>query len=168
MNDTATISRDLSLFLLQHAQVILWDTGGMERYGMRNMTHSYFSKSSCVILVYDTGNLESLNELKDWIEIVRDFTDSSTLLSLWGNETGNEQNPVDEEAVYDFRVQHGISSSLTFTVAVSSGDNLIESFKKVVNAVHLTNTNPRRARELYGESVNLSQQKTHKKSCCGF
>lgn len=129
--------------------VILWDTGGMERYGMHNLTRSYFAKSKGVILVYDTGNLESLNDLAHWIATARDYTNDSVIFSLWGNDCGEGKDPVDDEAVRNFAEKSGISLALSFNVCVSTGDNLTDSFKKTVDAVHLMNTNQRLAEDVY-------------------
>lgn len=122
----------------------------MERHGHYNMTQSYYVKSRAVILVYDTGDRASLNELSDWIEAARDcIRERSTIFSLWGNDTGNDINPVEEDAVTDFAQKHGIARSLIFNVSASTGDNLLDSLKQVVDAVHLTVTNPGQANELY-------------------
>ena len=141
----------------------------MERYGMRNMTQSYFIKSQGVILVCDTGEVESLNDLASWIDTARDYTDSSLVLSLWANNTGNGSNPLEDDAIMNFAAKHGIASNLVFEVSASSGDNLTDSYRKVVDAIHLTNINPRLAREVY-KNVDLShpeppRSRWHKCNC---
>ena len=138
----------------------------MERHGIECMTRSYFAGDSGpvgVILVYDKGDLESLNSLKDWIAAAREYngsTGSSVLFSLWGNDMGNDDNPVEEYAAQDFAKGYSILPRLIFTVNASSGDNLGDSFQTVVDALHLTDTNPRRAEERYGDIVDL--QKTNR------
>ena len=135
----------------------------MERHGIECMTRSYFAGHSGpvgVILVYDKGDLESLNSLNEWINAAREYngsTGSSVLFSLWGNDTGNDDNPVEEYAAQDFAKGYSISSRLTFTVNASTGDNLVDSFQTVVDALHLTDTNPRRAEESYGDIVDLQK-----------
>lgn len=144
-------------------QAILWDTGQMERYGIDCMTRSYFAGCQGligVILVYDKGDLESLNSLKDWITAAREYNSSSgssAIFSLWGNDTGNEENPVEEYAARDFAARYGISPKLIFTVNGSTGDNLVDCFQTVVDALHLTDTSPRRAEESYGDIVELQK-----------
>lgn len=135
----------------------------MERYGIDCMTRSYFAGCQGligVILVYDKGDLESLNSLKDWITAAREYNSSSgssTIFSLWGNDTGNEENPVEEYAARDFAARYGISPKLIFTVNGSTGDNLVDCFQTVVDALHLTDTSPRRAEESYGDIVELQK-----------
>ena len=145
----------------------------MERHGHYNITQSYYVKSRAVILVYDTGDRASLDELSNWIETARDYIrDGSAIFSLWGNDTGNDINPVEDDAVRDFAQKHGIADSLIFNVSGSTGDNLLDSLKQVVDAVHLTVTNPRQANELYRiPCVTLSRgsassTKSCWKSCC--
>ena len=135
----------------------------MERHGIECMTRSYFAGGPGpvgVILVYDKGDLESLNSLKEWIAVAREYngsTGSSVLFSLWGNDTGNDDNPVEEYAAQDFAQGYSISPRLIFTVNASTGDNLVDSFQTVVDALHLTDTNPRRAEESYGDIVDLQK-----------
>jgi len=135
----------------------------MEQHGIQCMTRSYFAGHSGpvgVILVYDTGDLESLNCLKDWISAAREHngsTGSSVLFSLWGNDMGNDDNPVDNFAAENFARGYDILPKLIFTVNASTGYNLIDSFQRFVGALHLTDTNPRRAEEWFGDIVELQK-----------
>ena len=132
-------------------QVVTWDTGGMERYGHRNVTPSYFAKSRAIILIYDTGNMETFNDLETWVKIAKFYCEDDAVLCLCGHNTNNDDNPVDESSVKTFASTYGVPPSLIFTVDPSTGDNMLECFKKTIEAVHLTVTQPRRAREeLFG------------------
>ena len=139
----------------------------MEQYGCHNLSQSYFAKSRGVILVYDMGNRETLEDLNNWIEIIKEKCDKDIILCLCGHNTNSIENPVDENSVKAFYTKHRISPSLVFTVDPSTGDNMLEFFRRTVDAVHLTVTQPRRARdELYGnlslQDVDLSSGAT----CC--
>ena len=149
----------------------------MEHTGVQNMRSStYWHDDHAVILVYDTGDRETLNELTKWIPLAKDYSrDQAVLFSLWGNNTGNTTNPVDEEAVRNFAATFGILPSLIFSVTAATGDNLVDSFKTLVDAVHLMNTNPTRAFEVLGEdkiqlgsgAPTLPQRPSWKDWCCG-
>ena len=145
----------------------------MEQHGYLNITRSYFTKSRAVILVYDVGDRASLDELSDWVKTARGYIrDGNVIFSLWGNDTGNELNLVEESAVRDFAQMHGIATSLIFDVNASTGDSLLTSLKQVVAAVHLSTTNPRQASELYQPPcITLTDGAPHKpwwKSCCNL
>ena len=161
-------------------QVELWDTGNMEHAGLQNMRSStYWHDNQAVILVYDSGDKETLTELNRWIPLARDYSkDQDVLFSLWGNDTGNTINPVDEESVRNFAATFGISPSLVFSVTATTGDNLLDSYKRLVDAVHLMNTNQARAYEVLRDSEDRIQLRvpTHaqprqrtrwKEWCCG-
>jgi len=151
----------------------------MERHGIKCMTRSYFAGSSGpvgVILVYDKGDKESLNCLDEWIAAAREYngttTGSGVVFTLWGNSTGNDYNIVEDCDAQDFARGYGISSQLIFTVNASNGDKLLDSFQTVVDALHLMDSNPRRAKESYGTTYSVSLPKSREpesrwKSFCG-
>ena len=47
----------------------LWDTAGEERY--KSLTQNYFRNAEGVLLVFDVTNIESFNNLKDWISSIK-------------------------------------------------------------------------------------------------
>ena len=150
----------------------------MEHSGLQSMKSStYWSNGQAVILVYDTGDIETLNELSRWIPVAKDLgRDEEIVFSLWGNNTGNTTNPVDEKATENFAATFGIPSGLVFTVTASTGDNLLDSYKSLVDVVHLMNTNQARAHEMlrkrHIDKVRLGgpmeqQKSSWKEWCCG-
>lgn len=158
------------LCLLSKFQVQLWDTGGMERQGQHNMTRSYFNKSSATILVCDRGDMDTLTDLEGWVTLALDYNADDIVFSLWVNNTDTDKCPFGDETVRNFADDKGIPRSLVFDVSSSSGDNLIDAFKKVVDAVHLAEVNPRRYREEFG-MVDISRPEVAPKKwwskCCG-
>ena len=122
----------------------------MERHGVHNLTRSYFSKANGVILVCDPGDMQSLTELDSWIDHALDHTDDRVVLSVWANNSDCDVAPFEEDTLANFADSKGIPCSLVFHVIASSGDNLMDSFRKIVDAIHLANTNPRRYKDEYG------------------
>ena len=157
-------------------QVELWDTGNMEHAGFQNMrSTTYWHDDHAVILVYDKGDIETLNELSGWITLAKKYSNNQDILfSLWGNNTENTINPVDEEAVKDFASSFRILPTLVFSVTASTGDNLEDSYKKLVDEVYMINTqqahvlrqDPDRIRLGSGASTT-GQRSTWKEWCCG-
>lgn len=147
--------------------MVVWDTGGMERFGCDSLSQSYFSKSRGVILVYDTGNKDTLEDLNNWIRLIRERCNKDIILCLCGHNTNSVENPVDENSVKSFYTKHRIPPSLVFTVDPSTGDNMVEFFRRTVEAVHLTATQPRQARdELYGNLSLQDMDPTSGATCC--
>ena len=141
----------------------------MEREGLQNMRSPvYWHNYRAVILVYDTGDRETLNELRWWIALARDYSkDQDLLFSLWGNNTGNTTNPVDEEDAGNFAAKFGILPSLIFNVTAATGDNLLGSYERLVDEVHLLNTNRAHAYELPDRIQLGAGQSSRWNWCCG-
>ena len=145
----------------------------MEHQGLQNMRSStYWNDDHAVILVYDTGDIETLNELSGWISLAKKYSNNQDILfSLWGNNTGNTINPVDKEDVRNFAATFGILPSLVFSVSADTGDNLEDSYKTLVDTVHLITTNQARG-VLREDRIQLGAPVTEQRSnwkewCCG-
>jgi Ras-related protein Rab-1A len=55
--------RHLNIFLIHLNRQ--WDTAGQERF--RTITSSYYRGAHGIIVVYDTTDLESFNNVKQWL-----------------------------------------------------------------------------------------------------
>ena len=62
----------------------LWDTAGQERF--RSLIPSYIRDSNAVVIVFDTTNINSFNNLEKWLEYVRDERGEDVLPILIGNK----------------------------------------------------------------------------------
>lgn len=58
-------SRAFSLILYSDPLSSQWDTAGQERF--RTITSSYYRGAHGIIVVYDTTDLESFNNVKQWL-----------------------------------------------------------------------------------------------------
>ena len=64
--------------------VQIWDTAGQERF--RNITNTYYRGAQAVILVYDTTNQESFDNIKHWLEQAEGHASETCLKFLVGNK----------------------------------------------------------------------------------
>ena len=152
-------------------QVLLWDTGGMEQEGERNMSRGYFNRAHAVIFVYDTGDMQSLTDLQEWLKMVREYCKRrQVVLSLWGHHRGTTENPVDIDTAQKFAAAWGIPSSLVFEVCASSGKGLVESFKAVVERAYLVATDPHCAQQQLSQTVRMRSRsgsiRGKQSTCC--
>lgn len=60
-----------------------WDTSGQEKF--RSITNSYYRGTNGIILVYDVTSKDSFDNLKTWLEEIKDKTDNISIL-LVGNK----------------------------------------------------------------------------------
>ena len=146
---------------------MLWDTGGVERQGLQNMSRGYFHKANAVILVYDSGDIQSLIALDGWLKLIGRYCQQKrVVLALWGHDTGNDVNPT---AVEQFAKTKGINPSLVCSVCAESGEGLAAGFKAVVDEVHRVATHqdmPGERTQLMHRTRHGQQQGTWKNRCC--
>ena len=63
----------------------LWDTNGQEKY--RAMTKLFIKNSSIVVFVYSTDNRESFENLKFWVQFVKEILGENITLGVVGNKS---------------------------------------------------------------------------------
>lgn len=61
-----------------------WDTAGQERF--RTITSSYYRGAHGIIIVYDCTDLESFNDLKQWLEEIDRYASENVNKLLVGNK----------------------------------------------------------------------------------
>lgn len=83
-----TIGVDFSMKTLvidgKKVKLQIWDTAGQERF--RTITQSYYRSANGVIIVYDITKRSTFLSLQKWIEEVRRYTSSTSILLLIGNK----------------------------------------------------------------------------------
>ena len=71
----------------------IWDTAGQERY--KSLTKFFFQGAKMAVLVYDITRKESFDNLKNWLQDLREHGDPDIVLGI----AGNKSDLYDEEAV---------------------------------------------------------------------
>lgn len=64
--------------------IVQWDTAGQERF--RTITSSYYRGAHGIIVVYDCTDLESFNNLKQWLEEIDRYACENVNKLLVGNK----------------------------------------------------------------------------------
>lgn len=64
--------------------ILKWDTAGQERF--RTITSSYYRGAHGIIIVYDCTDLESFNNLKQWLEEIDRYACENVNKLLVGNK----------------------------------------------------------------------------------
>jgi Ras-related protein Rab-1A len=75
-----TIDLDAKTIKLQ-----IWDTAGQERF--RTITSSYYRGAHGIIVVYDTTDLESFNNVKQWLHEIDRYASENVNKLLVGNKS---------------------------------------------------------------------------------
>ena len=87
-NDTYEVSIGIDFmsknirFRGQNIKIQIWDSAGQEKY--KGLIPSYIRNSSLVFIVYDVSNRSSFDNIKNWIQFVKDI--EKTTMILCGNK----------------------------------------------------------------------------------
>ena len=67
----------------------IWDTAGQERF--RAITKNYYKGSHGIILLYDVTNLQSFENIKSWINQIREEASPNVVIYLVGSKIDLEE-----------------------------------------------------------------------------
>uniref|UniRef100_A0A0N5A2V0 Ras-related protein Rab-1A n=1 Tax=Parastrongyloides trichosuri TaxID=131310 RepID=A0A0N5A2V0_PARTI len=85
----------------------IWDTAGQERF--RTITSSYYRGAHGIIVVYDTTDQESFNNVKQWLQEIDRYACENVNKLLVGNKCDlTEKRAVEESTAREYAEQLGI------------------------------------------------------------
>ncbi|AQK79562.1 ras-related protein RABD2c [Zea mays] len=85
----------------------IWDTAGQERF--RTITSSYYRGAHGIIIVYDVTDMESFNNIKQWLSEIDRYASDNVCKLLVGNKCDLvDSKVVDTEKAKDFADSLGI------------------------------------------------------------
>lgn len=105
----------------------IWDCGGQSIHS-KNL-EKYIVNSSVIFLVYDLTNIESFNNLDDWLSKVRKYSNSK-LLYLVGNKLDLYHLRQVTEKQHDGFIS-GNSLSGGLFMSAKTGENVVKTFYQV-------------------------------------
>ncbi|XP_072956664.1 ras-related protein RABD1-like [Typha angustifolia] len=86
----------------------IWDTAGQERF--RTITSSYYRGAHGIIIVYDVTEMESFNNVKQWLNEIDRYASDNVCKLLVGNKCDLVENKVVEtEKAQAFADELGIA-----------------------------------------------------------
>jgi small GTP-binding protein len=136
----------------------IWDTAGQERF--KTITKTYYSGAMGIILAYDCTRIESFENIKSWLEIIKLHANERIALVL----IGNKSDANDIKVTYDMGLKLGSELDIQF-FSTSARNNLgvSEAVNYLARQVY-----DRKLYQVIGNAANVRIAKPNKKkkSCC--
>lgn len=109
----------------------IWDTAGQEQF--RSITRQYYKGAGGIILMYDTTDMKSFKDLKNWLEIIDHERGLKDLpLILVGTKTDKIRSQVPRETARVFAYEHNMDF---FEISAKTGENVIEIIPGIANKI---------------------------------
>ena len=118
------------------AKAQIWDTAGQERY--RAITSAYYRGAFGALIVYAVNSKESFNNVKKWLNELREGADKNIAIMLVGNK-----NDLDHlrEVPTDVAKDYAKSKDLAFMeTSAATAANVDEAFNTLVRAIYRVNS----------------------------
>ena len=141
----------------KEVRVQLWDTAGQERF--RTIAKSYYKGAHGIILMYDVTNRKTYDNIKKWLNQIRDETGNRISIILVANK-------IDCEELRQVTKEEGESLAKScnlsiFEASAKDSINVKESFQFLAEKI-----NENISTIITQNATQLNNKKISKKSCC--
>lgn len=118
---------------LQNGQKItlnVHDTAGQEKY--RSLSKSFFRNVDAVLFVYAINNLESFQNIKDWIELFMENHNGKKDIPHYLIENKNDlDREVDENLINEFLKENKLFKFKSISAKTNYGNSINELFQEI-------------------------------------
>ena len=156
----ATIGLDyrLKTMILDNQQIVkvqLWDTAGQDKF--RAITRNYYKGARGIILIYDITNIKSYENIKKWINEIKEEISEEVTIVLIGNKIDNEgQRKISKEQGEKLASDYNVAF---FETSAKTGQGINESVLYLVKKIMETDPEIK----IRGKKL---KSKTKNKKCC--
>ena len=138
----------------------IWDTAGQDRF--RAITKNYYKSANGVLLIYDISNLQTYENVKNWISQIREEANPNVIIYLVGNKIDlpKEKRVVNiedgEKIAEEFEIKFKEASA-------KSGTNVNEIFEELVEKIDEKFSKLEAPKKKKGNQLYTGKKK---KKCC--
>ena len=151
----------------QNVRIKIWDTAGQERY--KALTKGFFRNAEGIMIVYDVTNQESFENLKNWIQSIKDNMGNDFLeripIVIIGNKIDSEEREIKTEDGEAFCKQQNCPF---FETSAKTGENIDSTIRFLVKKViEINSDNKEENNDNNNIKINTEEHKKKEKSGCG-
>ena len=137
-------------------KIQIWDTAGQDRF--RSITKNYYKGAHGIILLYDITDRRSFDNVKTWIEQIREEVGDKVSIILVGNKIDEvDGRKVKTEEGEKIANEIGLSF---FECSAKTGENIDMIFNEMVKKTVEAHT------KLERKGNKLTSKKNKKRGCC--
>jgi small GTP-binding protein len=109
-------------------KIQLWDTAGEERF--HTITKNYYKTAHAIILIFDVTEKATYQNVKNWVEQIREEVSSKVVTVLVGNKIDDVENrKINKEEGEEMAKECGISY---FECSAKTGENIDPIFNDLI------------------------------------
>jgi len=138
----------------------IWDTAGQDRF--RAITKNYYKSANGVLLIYDISNLQTYENVKNWISQIREEANPNVIIYLVGNKIDlpKEKRVVNIEDGEKIAEEYEIKFK---EASAKSGTNVNEIFEELVEQIDEKFSKLEAPKKKKGNQLYTGKKK---KKCC--
>ena len=112
------------------AKIQIWDTAGEERY--RSITTAYYRGAAAILICCDCTNIESFNNVNNWVEEIGKYTDKDTVdkIILMNKCDLEKERKVERSEIEKFEKERGLK---VLEVSAKTGEGIDKAFEYVIS-----------------------------------
>ena len=158
----ATIGLDyrLKTLILEEQKIVkvqLWDTAGQDKF--RAITRNYYKGASGIILIFDVTNVKSYENIKKWINEIKEEISEKVAIVLIGNKIDNvQERKISKEQGDKLASEIGVKF---FETSAKTGEGINESVFFLVKKIF--ENDPEVKNKYQGRDLKMYNKK---RKCC--
>ena len=158
----ATIGLDyrLKTLILEEQKIVkvqLWDTAGQDKF--RAITRNYYKGASGIILIFDVTNVKSYENIKKWINEIKEEISEKVAIVLIGNKIDNvQERKISKEQGDKLASEIGVKF---FETSAKTGEGINESVFFLVKKIF--ENDPEVKNKYQGRNLKMYNKK---RKCC--
>ena len=120
----------------KEVKVQIWDTAGQERF--RTIAKSYYRGAHGIILVFDVTNQKTFDNIKMWVNQIKDEASSKVCVILVANKIDSEERVVSQE---DAKALAKTYELKLYEASAKENINVTEAFQDLIENINVNYSN---------------------------